>query len=253
MRGLLPIALSAAMFSHSAGAAEVLRVISPEDWCPFSCKAGAQQEGFAVELLRAIFEPAGYRVEYRNAPYTRALKMLRDGQGDSIPSVLKDEAPDFVFSARSIGSIHFCVYSHQASHWTYQTPADLAAHDVVLVQGYDYGTVLSPWFEANPQRLHPLSGNNLTQRMAEMVSRHRVEAMVEGAGQMDYLLSHQPQLQLRKAGCEPPIFGYLGFAPDNPNAQRDAQLYDQGVARLRSSGELDKILARYSLQDWDTN
>ena len=47
--------------------ARTLRVVADE-WCPYTCAADAPQSGYLVDLVRAMFEPLGYRIDYRVMP-----------------------------------------------------------------------------------------------------------------------------------------------------------------------------------------
>lgn len=247
MRSLL---LCLCLLASAATAGESLRIVGPDYWCPFSCKVGAAQEGFTIDILRAIFEPLGYRLEFSNANYSRALQQVRSGLSDAIPSVLKAEAADFVFPKLPISRNRFCVYASPDSQWSYQSPADLYERQIGLIQGYDYGRDLSVWFADHPQQLSILAGDDLVQRMAAMLGLQRLDGFIEEENLVAFVQRQQPQLKLRKAGCTPPIYGFLGLAAANPQAPQISREFDAGLRRLRHSGELAQILARYGVSDW---
>lgn len=249
MRSLL---LGLCLLASAAQAGDTLRIVSPDYWCPFSCKEGAAQEGFTIDILRAIFEPLGYRVDFSNANYSRALQQVRAGHSDAIPSALKAEAPDFVFPRQPISRNRFCVYASPDSQWNYQTPADLQDHQVGLIQGYDYGSDLSAWFADHPQQLSILTGDDLVQRMTGMLGLQRLDSFIEEENLVAFVQRQQPQLKLRKAGCAPPIYGFLGLSAANPRARQISREFDAGLRRLRRSGELANILGRYGLSDWQS-
>lgn len=247
MRSLL---LCLWLVASAVSAADTLRIISPDYWCPFSCKVGAVQEGFTIDILRAIFEPLGYRVEFSNANYSRALQSVREGHSDAIPSALKAEAPDFVFPVQPISRNRFCVYGSRDSHWPYRQPSDLNDLQIGLIQGYDYGAKLSAWFADHPQQISVQTGDDLVQRMASMIRLQRLDGLIEEENLVAFLQSQQPQLALRKAGCEAAIYGFLGLSAANPRAARISRQFDNGLRRLRQSGELEAIMVRYGLHDW---
>lgn len=247
MRSLL---LSFWLLAGAVSAGDTLRIISPDYWCPFSCKVGAQQEGFTIDILRAIFEPLGYRLEFSNANYSRALQSVRSGHSDGIPSVLKGEAPDFVFPNLAISRNRFCVYASLDSQWLYHRPTDLNNLRIGLIQGYDYGAALSAWFADHPQQISVQTGDDLVQRLATMIRLQRLDGFIEEESLVMFLQRQQPQLALRKAGCESEIYGFLGLAPGNPRVAKISRQFDQGLRHLRQNGELEAIMARYGLHDW---
>jgi polar amino acid transport system substrate-binding protein len=44
---------------------------------------------------------------------------------------------------------------------------------------------------------------------------------------------------------------YIAFSPSDPRSPAYAALLSEGVVRLRASGRLAAILARYGLADWE--
>lgn len=247
MRSLL---LCLWLVTGAVSAADTLRIVSPDYWCPFSCQQGAAQEGFTIEILRAIFEPLGYQVVFSNANYSRALQSVREGHSDAIPSALKAEAPDFVFPAEPISRNRFCVYASPDSQWRYRQPSDLENLQIGLIQGYDYGAPLSAWVAGHQQQFSVQTGDNLVQRLASMIRLQRLDGFIEEENLVAFLQRQQPQLALRKAGCEAPVYGFLGLSAANPRAALISRQFDTGLRRLRQSGELEAIMARYGLHDW---
>ena len=67
--------------------------------------------------------------------------------------------------------------------------------------------------------------------------------------------------QIEEAGADPILNKddfeslkiYLAFSPKNPNSKDYAKLLSEGIKEMRSSGELQKILAKYGLNDWKEN
>ena len=56
---------------------------------------------------------------------------------------------------------------------------------------------------------------------------------------------------IRKAGCSPnTIDFYVGFSPKNPASAARAETLSKAMLELRSSGQLEQILARYGVKDW---
>jgi polar amino acid transport system substrate-binding protein len=242
--------LAFCLLAGTAGAAETLRVVSPDYWCPYSCKLGSKPEGFGIDILRAIFEPEGYRLDYSNANYSRAMLQVREGKADAIPDMVQSEAADFIYPQEPMAQIRYCIYANQQSDWRYRSTADLLERQLLVVQGYDYGEPFSSWLSAHPQQVKHLSGNDVTQRLSQMIMLHRADALIEDESVMDSLLSQQAALKLRKAGCGPAIYAYLGLSPKLANAAQLSQLFDQGMRRLRQSAELETIMQRYGLHDW---
>jgi len=59
-----------------------------------------------------------------------------------------------------------------------------------------------------------------------------------------------PAKAINFVGCYPgsiPRFSYMAFSSKNPQAKKLAQLFDEGITRLRDSGELQEILDVYGM------
>jgi polar amino acid transport system substrate-binding protein len=231
--------------------ADDIVLASPDYWCPFSCKAGAAQEGFTVEIVREIFTAAGHRVRLVNENYSRALMDVRAGTYTATPSTFREEAPGFVFPSQPISRNRYCVYVPDSSSFTYRGAASLKAlRRVGVIRGYSYGAALDAAIKAAPQRFEVHTGDGLTERMLRRLQLGRMDAFVEEENLVAYTLKQQPGLAARTAGCEAPSYAYMAISPKHPKAQDYARLFSDGMPKLRRSGRLKAILASYGLAEW---
>ncbi|MFT7721420.1 MAG: transporter substrate-binding domain-containing protein [Roseateles sp.] len=232
-------------------AADEIVLASPEYWCPFSCKAGAAQEGFTVDIVREIFTAAGHTVRLVNQNYSRALLDVRAGLYTATPSTFHEEAPDFVFPAAPISRNRYCVFVPADSRWTYHGPASLAGLGRIgVIRDYAYGPGLDAVIKATPRRFEVHTGEGLTERMLRRLQLGRMDAFIEEENLVAHATRQQPALAARVAGCEAPTYAYMAISPRHPKAQEYARLFTDGMGRLRRSGRLKAIMAAYGLQDW---
>lgn len=239
-----------ALLAASAAQADTLRLVSPDYWCPFSCAQDSPQQGFTVDIVRRIFEPQGYRLEYQNENYARALMNVRAGRADATTSTLKEEAPDFIFPKQPISRNRYCVYVRADSPWAYTKPSDFGQMRVGVIAGYDYGKAIGNWLAQPGHRAEMHSGDKVVPRLIDKVRRGWLDALIEDESLVAWLQAKDKEVPLRNAGCEAATYGYLGLSPAIPHAQAIADQFDQGMSKLRSSGELDKIMRRYGLRGW---
>lgn len=233
----------------TAGADEIV-LASPDFWCPFSCKAGEPLEGFTVDIVRAIFGPAGHQVHLVNENYSRALLDVRAGRYTATPSTFRDEAPDFVLPEQPISRNRYCVYVLPQQHWTYAGPASLGGKRVGIVRNYAYGTGLDRLIKQQPKLFDTHSGDGLTERMLRRLEIGRIDAFIEDESLVAYTLRQKPELKARNAGCEAPSYAYMAISPQHPKAQAYARLFSEGMLQLRRTGQLREIMARYGLPEW---
>lgn len=247
MKALLALLLATALPAQ----ADEIVLASPDYWCPFSCKAGAAQEGFTVDIVREIFTAAGHRVRLVNQNYSRALLDVRAGVYTATPSTLRDEAPDFVFPDQPISRNRYCVYTRPDSTWRYRGRASLdELGHVGVIRDYSYGAALDAALKSAPQRFEVHTGDGLTERMLRRLQLGRMDAFVEEENLVAWTLKQQPGLAARSAGCEAPSYAYLALSPRHPKAQGYARVFSDGMARLRRTGRLRTILAGYGLAEW---
>ena len=57
---------------------------------------------------------------------------------------------------------------------------------------------------------------------------------------------------LEEGGTMPPDNLYIGFSPNNKQAQEFSDLITSEIIDMRKTGELAKILATYGLSDWES-
>lgn len=230
---------------------EEIRVVSPDYWCPFGCEANSSHEGYPIDILRAIFEPRGIKITYSNLNYSRAIIETRKGRFTLIPSVFKEEAPDFIFSRQTISDSRYCFYSRADSSWTFTGADSLKNMRIGAIKSYSYGELIDKAIAKQKGRFELQAGNNLTERLVRMLVAGRLDVFIENEYLVAYNLLLNPDVKLREAGCEASSSTYIAFSPgDNQLGQKYADMFDAGLLQLRASGALEKIMARYGLRDW---
>ncbi len=230
--------------------ADEIVLVSPDYWCPFSCKAGAAQEGFTVDIIREIFSGAGHTVRLVNENYSRALAHVRNGRFTATPSTFREEAPDFVFPRVPISRNRYCFFVDLRSTWRYQGAASLHGRKTGVIKGYSYGPELDRLLREQPQDFETHTGDDLTRRLVQMVQLKRLDGFVEEENLVQYVEKVQPAGAVRNAGCISSSYAYMAISPVHPKAAEYARLFSEGMLRLHQSGRLKAILADYGLTPW---
>lgn len=232
-------------------------IVCSDPWPPIANPPTGGREGYAIDLLRGIFEPLGYRVRYLGNPWSRCIRETREGVCTALVGCYAQEVPGFILPQEPLGISEQTFYTSALSTWTYSTPESL--HGVMLgaIQDYSYGHELDAVFAraGRSLRIVRLTGNESLPRLIDMVLNGRLHAVVENRTVMEYTLSRlgKPASILRRAGGaneRPPIFA--GFSPSRPDALALAAAFDQGVRAMRADGRLKELLGRYGLVDWNT-
>lgn len=248
-RRSLALALSLLLMGQASASEEIV-LASPAYWCPFSCTAGEEQEGFTVDIIRWIFARHAIPVRLVNENYSRALSDVRSGRYTASPSTLPEEAPDFVYPDEAISSNRFCFYTRSTDGWRYSGAPSLSERSTGIIRGYSYGEDLDAFIHDHPQAFQLHSGNDLTERLLKQLQLKRFDTFVEEENLVAYVLRNQPQHGIRNAGCTSGKLAYMAINPNQPKAKEYARLFSEGMREMRRSGELARVLARYGLRDW---
>lgn len=231
-------------------------VFASDPWPPYAGHAGEKPAGYVVDILHAIFTPAGYQVRYVNKPWTRCLEETRSGQLTGLAGADVRECPDFVFPQESVGVTQPTFFVRKDNPWQYEGVPSLAKVRIGMIQDYTYAPEVDQYMEehAGTDRVVAMKGNDALERMIQAVEAKSIDCFVENAPVVHYTMVHRKQTEernIRSAGG--PAEGvrlFMAISPLRRDARKLADLYDVGIRRLRASGELRKILAAYDLTDW---
>ncbi len=116
--------------------------IAIDDWCPYVCNPEEEngKRGYTIDVLKKIFNDAGYEVIIKTFPFTRVLMEIRRGKYDICPAIYKTDAPDFVFSQKHIGISQNVFYVLKGTTWKYTDEKSLykLKKPLGVIQDYQY-------------------------------------------------------------------------------------------------------------------
>lgn len=204
-----------------------------------------------IEIAREAFALANLDMEYVNMSWARALQQVSEGHVDAVVGALTGDAPDFIFPDEPTGYSQTTLYTHPDSSWTWQGVESLRQQTLLAINGYSYSPELNAYIQANqdnPEQVWIISGPSPLDRAIELLEQGRSDVFPEDRHVMALALSHQSRtIPLRVAGQFHKTPVYIAFSPVNPASSELASILSQGTLRLRESGRLEQILARYGL------
>ncbi|MFV0349076.1 MAG: substrate-binding periplasmic protein [Halodesulfovibrio sp.] len=233
---------------------------SYDAWCPYSClnddhtAIAADYPGYYAEVLRAIYEPLGYGVEFIIRPWERALEETADGRLDAALSPARSEAPNLIFPDESIAELGWCFYTRSDSAWQYNGPASLQEQTLGVLRGNNFGDAITDYIAANTKdaaKVQEVTGLDFIDKNIRKLQGKRISVMLDEPATTDFfIMQNNLARDIVKAGCLPSQSMYPAFSPANPMSATYAKEYTEGIRRLRKSGQLRTILSRYGLTDW---
>lgn len=255
MRCALLAAFGALVLSPAAAETVSLRA---DMWCPYNCEPGSDRPGFAVDIAEAAFAPQGLTVDYQLMTWSRALREVRLGNADGAIAATRKEAPWLAYGENGLGPPATVIATRRGGDFMFNGMTSLENRLLVAVNGYRYGEPIDGHiavFANDESRVRFLSGGDVTERLVRLVVTERVDAVVETEVVLRYAAIRMGVLS-KLAMTRMPVIDspeaeiHIGFT-DDARGRRLAALFSEAIARLRENGELEQIMARYGLTDWN--
>jgi polar amino acid transport system substrate-binding protein len=229
-------------------------IVASDEWCPFNCVPKSPQEGYAVDILRAVFEPAGIAVEYRVMGWERAVEEARRGNVSAVIGAVRGEVEGFVLPEEEIGVDFFAFFVKEGDPWKYREPASLLGRRLGVPAGYLLTPSIQSFSDAHKTEI------DIYRAGREQPTRHNLRLLMGGRldvvaddAQVVLYLAHSMNLPeaIEYAGFDGDHTRlYVAFSPVRQESPRYVALFDKGIRGLRETGRLDEILGRYGLIDW---
>lgn len=238
--------------------AKTLIVNDGPEWCPHVCVPTPENPkgGYMAEFINLAIKEMGYQAKHVTAPWSRAIVDVREGRSTLMMGLLKDDAPDFIFSEESFGITRNCFFTHKNSHWKYDGVASLKKLKLGVTQGFTYdGDALDEYIaemgEKNTTQVIAVKSEKPIDQMIQMLKAERLDVFVEDEFVGNYNLEqHDLNSQFEAHGCLPEELLYIGFSPALKESKALARQFDDAILKLRKSGEIQEILYKYNINDW---
>ena len=232
---LLPV-----MSVGPARAAETLILGAENDWIPYSNQDGT---GMANEIVQAAYEAVGIHVEFKVGPYNRLLKMVRDGELPGAFNVPREKSNenDYLFGKTPIFTAQSAYYCNKDRPLSATAKEGLKNGEKIGVV-FDYG--YGDFFSGNDKIVKiPVRSDQLNLRK---LAKGRIDATI--------LYDKTARKLIRDEGLSGRIVKafdsesgsmYVAFSKNFPNAGHYADKLDEGLAIIKASGVLKRIMDSY--------
>lgn len=226
-------------------------------WCPFNCEPNSKKPGYMIEVIEKVFAKEGIKVVYKKMSWSRAVTNTRDGINNMVVGAYKSDVPDFIFTEQPLGFSGEAFYIHQDSSWEYSGENSLPSVKLAGIRDYSYGPAIDAYISKNKMNsslIDIISGDDALDRNMRKLLKRRVTAVIENEYVMNYYFNNHKQYKskIKKAGIAYNYKNvYAAFSPKIKNSKKYAKILSDGIKQLRESGELEKILKKYNLKDWD--
>jgi len=225
--------------------------------CPHMCPDN-EQKGFTHDITKTILEKFGHNVTFNPLPWSRAVHFANEGKINGVICTSKAESPLLIYPKLEHGMQNDCFYGDHDDNWQPKDMESFLERRTIVFNGWMHG-------EDYVQRLGVTKyyqlflefslNNDYTERAIMMIERDRAEAFWHDSTTLKYFLSKNAVIRkrntIKKLGCIKRQKLFMGMSPKHPELAKKINLqFDQGMKELRISGELEEIMKRYGLTDW---
>lgn len=237
-------------FSARADDKKVI-TIAADEWCPINCAEGSDHEGIGIEIARKVYEKLGYTVRYKVMPWDQAIAAVTDGSVDAVVGANANDSKKLVFPETPLGLVSDSLYTRQDKPLTCQNLDCLKGLRLGVINDYGYSPALQSYIEENrkfPGTIFEASGNDALEENIKKLMSGEVDVIAESSIIMLYTLN---QMKLSNSARFVYSFPYedvfLGFSPAHSHSRKLADLFDEGMKKLRQDGGLDSVYSRYGI------
>ncbi len=238
-----------------ASANDKVITITADPWCPWNCKDLAKQ-GIAVDLMKAIYEPEGFKVQYVIMPWNDAIQKVKTGEITALIGMTQDKTNPYnlLFPKNYLNKSNNAYIVRVDNNFVYKNNDSLQGKKIGIVDGYHFQSVLGEYIEQNYDNhdvvKKSVGAHAVKENLLKLINGE-IDIYVDDEYVIQYI-AHENNLssKIRVCGFLSDREGtYIAFSSAVPLAHRFVEMYDIGVVKLKQSGEYGKILAKYSIYE----
>ncbi|MHC5217089.1 amino acid ABC transporter substrate-binding protein/permease [Enterococcus sp. LJL128] len=223
---------------------EVYSIASDSTFAPFEFQnSDGEYEGIDVDLMKRVAELQGFNIEFKFIGFSSAVQAVESGQADGMiagMTITQEREKAFDFSTPYFDSgIQIAVKENNDSITSYE---DLKGKTV----GAKIGTESADFLEANKEKYgYSITYLDTTDALYSALEISEIDAMMDDYPVIGYGIAQGQPLATpipREEG------GSYGFAVKKGNNPELVEMFNEGLAELKRTGEYDEILSKY-IQD----
>ena len=246
--------LFALAFGFCAMAQETISVRG-DLWAPFNGDPSSDKPGYAIEIMKAVFEPNGIKIDYQTIPWTSAMKGLQEGKFEAAVGASKEDCPDAIFPELEIADIRHGFFALPSSKWRFKGIDSLSQIKLGVIEGYTYGEDVDRYIASAKVsgKVEAIVGDGVLEKNIKKLHVGRIDAVIEAPQVFSWTVKTMglPENTFVNVGSlEKSQKNYIAFSPAKESSKKYAKMFDDGIRELRRNGKLKTILAKYGLKDW---
>lgn len=233
--------------------AEPVRLVA-DDWCPQHCEGDPQYPGYVVEIVgqALALRRVPYSIVYQ--PWLRAMKSVESGAYDGLLTPTEQAYAQYLYPQQAVGYQDYCFYVRADDPWQFQAYPDLLGKRLAYLQDSGFGA-LGDYIAEHRERIvvqEFAGGQGYTRKLFDFLRRGRTDLIIMTSDVYQYAVKRgEISEDFRSAGCLGHEKMVVGLSAAHPERSRlIAEQLDAGIAELRRTGQLERILGRYGMPLW---
>ena len=252
---LTVFALAVVFGSPYLAAADTIEVRA-DTWMPYNGDPASDRPGYCVELLKAVFGPAGHTIDYQVMPWTRDVADAQSDKIDAIIGASFNDCPKCLFPKESAGKNQNFFYVKKGDTWIFNGLDSLKTKHLGVIDGYAYDDGKFDDYIKNGSvpYVQKATGDDALDHNIKKLSEGRLDILAENPLVFKEALTRLglPLDAFVPAGIASPSQDvFIAFAPGKDSSGKYLQIWDEGIKKLRGSGKFKEILDRYGIADWE--
>ncbi len=231
--------------------ADVIR-LRADHWCPFNCDPGSDRPGFMVEIAREALALYGHEVDYQTMNWSRSLEFARSGRIDGVIGTEPEESPDLIYGPALARYREVAAFRAGEAVMIDSVEA-MTGMRLGAIAEYEYADAILDYIAAHADDrslVQMLSGDHALRQNLLKLLAGRIDIVPEDRSVLLYTLDamgvadrieYSPELDTTDL--------FIAFSPELETSVLYAAQLTEGYERLRASGRVAEILARYGLAD----
>jgi len=224
-------------------------------WCPYICQ-DSQQPGYIVEMINEILQAKKLNTKNETMPLARAIKYLQNGDIDIVLGLTQQHIDHhhLISSNLAVGNSTNDFFVNKKNSWRFSTIEQLeiyakTGHKIGIIKGYFYGTELNELIAKQPDLFSYAHGDSPLQQLLSRLKSGRINILLDSKNTVLHEIKKLNTAGITYAGTQG-MESKLYIALSKAIEPELLALIDQGISDYRQSGKLDKLLAKYGINDW---
>ncbi|MBW1781584.1 MAG: transporter substrate-binding domain-containing protein [Deltaproteobacteria bacterium] len=239
------------MISIPSFAFDDVITVASDCWEPYICCSEPGRNKVAVDIFMTVFKRKGYTLNFKKMSWKTAILDTEMGKYNAILCATKGDAPGFIYPEEHVAVQRTCFYTEKSSTWKYKNIESLSDIILGITADYHYSNEIDKYIKANinTPKIQAVHGETPLNQNVFKLKHQRISAMVEDPVIMQYFIYRNNETGLRQAGCvSGKVKLYIPFSPNNPNSEKYATMFTEGIKELKESGKIQDIYNSYGLE-----